>query len=203
MTQSFIQCPKCGKQCRVSVQHAGKLVACPKCQTQFVVPSTPPPIQVVHSRPIETERDKLKSHDVTQSESEFKADSWMENPTFSLRSRKKKNWRFSTIIAFCMLGVTLLLPAAMGALFVVGSINTANKRAVEEENSIDWAFGSSIVVDDDGRIVGSKSKSQKQAEEAGTNLGILLGSLCCPIVPYGLIMLVLGTSYFAFRSAGN
>ncbi len=101
-----------------------------------------------------------------------------------------------------MLFVTLLLPVAIGALFVVGSINAASQRAAEEENSIDIGFGNSLVTDEYGMLSG-KTKMRKDAEEAGTNLGIFFGALCCPTVPYVLIMLVLGTSYFAFRSAGN
>lgn len=198
---SHIPCPSCGKQCRILQEHAGKRVACPICKSPFTIPPEPPP------RTGSEQPARLPSYlDLAANSTEKKT----AKSTFNTKpneipiaqNRELKRTKVSTILAFCMLGATLLFPIAIGTLIVTGMLRAANESAQEDANSLDIGGGSSIVFHPSGRV-SSKSESMKEAQSAGTMIGIFLGSICCPSIPYVLLMLVLGTAWFAFRSAGN
>jgi hypothetical protein len=113
---------------------------------------------------------------------------------------KTSGIRVSTIIAFCMLGCTLLLPISMIGLWIYTAATIKNQDDSGAE--IEIMPGHTISQGDDG-LYTYESPRIKEAKEAGQALGIFLGGLCCPLIPYVLIMLVLGTSFIAFRSAGS
>lgn len=191
---SHLNCPNCSKPCRIKPEHAGKRVACPSCKSQFLVTPTAPPIAQIkcsnQSTRIEIATGNLDSADHEKS-TNIQAN----------KSHKRNRTKISTVLAFCMLGVSLIFPLVICGLIVMGFVSAARRSAQEETNSWDMGSGSSMVFESDGRVI-SKSKTVKEAEKAGTVIGIFLGSVCCPGVPYILVMLVLGTAYFAFRSAG-
>lgn len=179
------KCPKCSSSLNVDERHLGKTVRCPKCSEVFVVP---PPLDRIVPPPVDTRLQQSSTLHPTQ----------IAQRAGSVRRQKR---RVSTILAFCMLGATILYPIGIVGMAIVGSVSAAKQAQVERTNSVDLPFGDSIVFGPNG-VVG-KSASRKEAEQAGTFLGILIGSICCPGIPYVLVMLGLGVGYFAFRSAGN
>lgn len=192
---SHLPCPNCGKPCRIKQEHAGKRVACPGCRSQFMIPPATPPIAP-------KQPSKQTSPIPIWTKSTDAVHDAKSTPSQAVESPKRKQTRISTVIAFCMLGASVLFPITICGLTITGFVSAARRSAQEEANSMDLVFGDSLVFEPDGSVT-SKSRTVKEAESAGTVIGIFLGSVCCPGVPYILVMLVLGTAYFAFRSAGN
>lgn len=157
----------------------GRRVGCPKCKTAFAVPP-PPPTAHVSELPKE-ERTADPSFDFT---------SLPRSP--SIRKSPSSAWRRpSTLIAFAMLGITLLLPVSMvaTAMFTVVS----NDRGQNLDNGMYMRTDARGIPD-----VGWQSE-----RDAGLGFAALLTGVCCPLVPYVIFMLILGTAYFAFPSAGS
>ena len=177
--QETITCIGCGQSVSYKPQIAPYKTQCKRCGSEITFPPLPP----FHP-----------SHQTTSNLSQL-------NRLASEAKRHLKKKKISTILAFCMLGCTLLLPVSMGGMFILSSMTAARQNSGSSDD-IDIGFGNSITTGPGGGFE-YKSARQKQAEQTGQALGIFLSSLCCPMIPYVLIMLALGTGYFAFRSSGN
>jgi hypothetical protein len=88
----------------------------------------------------------------------------------------------------------------MAAVFVFSSVSIAQTNSKTKGIPV-GPFGDRIEFGPGG--FGESTAHEREAKQAGQTLGILFTSLCCPFVPYSLIMLLLGIGYFAFRSANN
>jgi DNA-directed RNA polymerase subunit RPC12/RpoP len=142
----------------------------------------------------------LKENQVTDSSCAVPLSIPIEPQRTIKHSRPKKSMRISTILAFGMFGCTLLLPIAMIALFLYLSVaSNIQKRPGSE---IEILPGHTISEGSDGLFT-YETPSEKEAKVVGHAIGTFLSSLCFPVIPYVLIMLILGSAYFAFRSAGN
>lgn len=105
-----------------------------------------------------------------------------------------KTWkRPSTVIPFIMLGITLLLPMAM--------VSMAMLTVASNNRGRDLGGGSGLYLSENSD--GIPYLEDKDDRNAGVAMAALLTGVCCPLVPYVLIMLILGTAYFAFRSVGS
>ena len=181
--QLKINCPKCDRIFRVQEKHFGKRVRCPDCDTKFTVP-------------VIEQSDPAVSLEVKQSET-----SDLPPKVVEASGKRPQKTRASTIIAFVMLGITVLFPIAVVGMFVLGSMSAASEQRQERASSSD-IMGGSIVANDNGTF-SFKTDRQKKAERAGTTIGLLIGSICFPGVPYAMGMLILGATYLALRSAGK
>ena len=179
-------CPKCGSEFRYAPSISAYRIACEKCSHEFAVPPLPVPPSPVQPSPSEPPR-------TTKGQSSKAA-------YLTYLQTKLKSNRISTIIAFIMLGCTVLLPFAMAAVFVFSSISVARENSKTKGIPL-GPYGDRLEFGPGG-FAGSTS-SQREAKQAGQTLGILFASMCCPFMPYSLIMLVLGIAYFAFRSSNN
>lgn len=108
----------------------------------------------------------------------------------------------STLTAIGMAVVTILLPFAMFGLFAISIFSSAAENARLEAESEDLGFGMSMRTDEYGMPI-LETSQQQAARTAGQSIGALLGGICCPIIPYLIVMIALGSTYLAFRSAGR
>ena len=177
--EDHIQCPSCGHRCRIRREHMGRRVGCPKCKTAFAVPPPPP---ISHA-----------TESVTEEATTDHAFDFAQPPRKPSIPKPQSNaWRRpSTIIAFLMLGITLLLPVSMiaMAMFTVAP----NDRGED--------LGNGMYMRTDAR--GLPDIGWQSDRDAGLGFAALLTGVCCPLVPYVIFMLILGIAYFAFRSAGS
>ena len=182
-----VACPGCSKRFRVPTEYAGKRVKCPNCETKFAIASIP------------QESEEYPEQTPPLPDSASPTPQPPIATTTPATTPKKK--RISTIVAFIMLGITVLFPIVVVGLVVLGSISEAAEQRKARSGSSDFP-GGSIVATENGTFE-YKSNSQKKAERAGTMVGIIIGAICFPGVPYIMAMMILAVSYFAFRSAGN
>jgi len=173
-----VRCNKCGQMAFII---NGKL-RCQTCEAsgtsskQEKWSSQPPPAPPPINPPAQPSREAHNSPDLKSS-------------TNSRRWSKP-----STIIAFVMLGISLLLPVSMYVITTL-RINSALDEVTAEDmnlssNPHDFFPDESI----------EEAKIETYA------LGLIFGSffdgICCPFSLYFLLMLILGTAFIAFRSAG-
>lgn len=177
--EEHISCPSCGHSCRIRAEHLGKRVACPKCKQPFAVPPpAPPPTQ-------------------TQSAPQGLAPNFEPTPPHSAArysvapSKTNRKWKPSTFIAFAMLGVTLLLPVSMVAMAMFTVASNDQGRDI----------GGGMYMRTDAR--GLPDIGYKSDRDTALGAAALISGVCCPLVPYVILMLILGMAYFAFRSAGS
>ena len=182
-----VACPGCSKRHRVLAEYAGNRVKCPNCETRFSIG----PISKVSAEP------PVNSPPLSETPPPEPQPSIITGQPEDSRPKKR---RISTVIAFVMLGITILLPVVVIGLAVSMSVSEAASRN-SSSGSSDF-YGGSIVATENGTFE-YKTNSQKKAESAGAMLGIIIASICFPGVPYIMAMMILAASYFAFRSAGN
>lgn len=177
------QCPKCLRSVKVDEGIAEKPAFCQRCGEALIIQ---PPIQNATSPQVDIgSSKKLDLNTIVPAK---------------VSSFVKKN-KISTSLAFCMLGATIVYLVAIFGMILFSSYSAVMDAQIEESNSVDIGGGGSIVFGPNGVV--KKSARIKEAESAGQFLGVFVGSICCPGVPYVLVMLCLGIAYFAFRSAGN
>lgn len=90
-----------------------------------------------------------------------------------------------------MLGVTLLLPVSMVAMAMLTV--ASNDRGQD--------IGGGMYMRTDAR--GLPDIGYQSDRDAALGAAALISGVCCPIVPYSLVVLMLGMTYFALRSAGS
>lgn len=90
-----------------------------------------------------------------------------------------------------MLAATLLLPVSMVAIAMLTV--AANDRGQD--------IGGGMYYRTDAN--GFPDVGEQKYRDAGIGLAALFNGFCCTLIPYVLLMLVLGTAYLAFRSAGT
>ena len=81
-----------------------------------------------------------------------------------------------------MLGCTVLLPVAMGGMFLLSSMSAARQDS-RSSNDIDLPFGNSITTGPGGGLQ-FKSAREKEAEQTGQALGIFLMTTTCITARY-------------------
>lgn len=108
----------------------------------------------------------------------------------------------STLTAIGMVVATLFLPIAMFGLFTISMFSAAAENARREAESQDLGLGMSMHTDEYGMPI-IETSQQQSARVAGQGIGAILGGICCPIIPYVIVMIALGSTYLAFRSAGR
>jgi hypothetical protein len=101
-----------------------------------------------------------------------------------------RKWKPSTFVAFAMLGVTLLLPVSMVAMAMLTVATSDRGQDV----------GDGMYMRTNAR--GLPEMGYHSDQDAALGAAALISGVCCPIVPYVIVMLILGMTYFAFRSAG-
>ena len=147
-----VTCPSCSKRFRVPAHYVGRRVKCSKCEATFRIASPP---QVEPETALPVEHDEMQVPPINE---------------FDEPAPKKR--RISTVIAFVMLGITVLFPIAVVALIVLGSVSEASEHRNARSGSSDF-MGGSIVATENGTFE-YKSRSQQKAERAGTMMGCLL-----------------------------
>ena len=113
------------------------------------------------------------------------------NPLPKKSARGEKWKKPSTLIAFAMLALTLLLPVGMVAMAVLTV--ASNDRGQDLGNGMYMRTDANGIPD-----IGWQSN-----RDSALGIAALLTGVCCPLVPYVILMLILITGYFAFRSAGS
>ena len=180
--ENKIQCPSCPKSFRIIPSQVGKKSRCSHCGQVFKIPD-------IFTDDESADYDSILERTVPI----------VDANVVQVKTKTKR--KTSSVIAFLMLGVTILFPVSVVAMMVVGSIGIAQEQKREQANSTN-IMGSSIVATENG-LFEYKSASRKKAERAGSLIGLVIGSLCFPGVPYAFSMLLLGVAYFAFKSSGN
>jgi hypothetical protein len=176
--EEHMSCPSCGSICRIRAEHRGKRVACSKCKQVFAVPPSAPSPQA-SAAPARM------------------PPAGYQHPQYSTASAaaamvktSDRKWKPSTFVAFAMLGVTLLLPVSMVAMAMLTVATSDRGQDV----------GDGMYMRTNAR--GLPEMGYHSDQDAALGAAALISGVCCPIVPYVIVMLILGMTYFAFRSAG-
>lgn len=176
-----VECPNCGATSTVPREFCGRTVRCTRCQHRFAVYApddkpSPPPLREtglsVLPRPPECD---------------------VELPAVvacrPVRPRRRKPRRRSTLILRIMLVCSVLWPVAM---ICVGFLFWATADRGRDISDTHYEYKDLRGIPD----VGWKAERDVTIVNAA-----IMSGLCCPTVPYAIIMVILAVAHLATRDS--
>lgn len=175
MNENAEKCGACGNALEWQNAGYGPAWVCTNCGATVPIPP-----------PLPSERQSRSSFKyISEWSTEFVSSKKLSNAIAWGRTQKP-----STFVAFGMVACTILLPIGMCLMFSFAY--AAPERGESIGNDLYMTYDST----------GYPDIKKKSVRDAGILMSAFVSGLCCPAVPYVIIMLVLITSYVALRSAG-